>query len=462
MALSSYTIKSWTGGISDEAKVGVAGSFRNGFNMNIHKKGSNTLSANQKLKSIGGATIKDKIIKIVPISQTKSYGFGDAGYIYKIDNEVVTEINKDTNGKILDADYFYGYLYWTTAQKLGRMKESDLSGYNQNFKTLYNCDYHPIFIAPKSDQMFIGNDNFVAMLDSNGNINQDALDLFMGWSVRCLDLKKPELLIGAVSHKNAELFTWDFISQDESYNPVEGWEERDINAILTAVGGQYLFTPTLLYWFREGLVDLVKELPSQVNPGAIDIWKNKMIFGCNNGVYSLHRRNRNYPLALNLEYTPSPITLSNFSSKNIDIGAVLGRGDQVLVSWKDGTSYGLDILDNTAKAEALYEGLMFDSQRPEEKLFRHIKLVTKPLPKGCSVRVKYRMNDSDTWVAAKMEDKNTNDDKEIYDRENGTKAIYTIEGQGENYQVRVELYPSGNNTPEILEIHNYFKLVTLY
>lgn len=471
MALYSYTIKSFIGGIADEAKIGVPGAFRNGFNLDIHQHGKNVLRCNQGLKSIGSGVVVDKIIKLVPISATKSYGFGDAGNVYKIENETITKVYTDSNGKILDADYFYGYLYWTTATKLGRCLETsnNWSGdANKDYKTLENCSNHPLFIVPKSDMMCIGNDRYVAILDADNHFNPEALDLFYGWTIKCFGLKKPSLLIGAVNHKKAELFEWSLVPIDssgtlpDSYDPIDGWEERDIYGMLAGVGGQYLFTPAMIYWFREGLVDYIKEIQSEVSQGAIDIWKSKILFGGKNGVYSIYRRNRNYPLALNLEYTPSPITISNFNNKNIEIGAILGRGDNVLVSWKDDKSYGLDILDNSNKAEAVYEGLMFDAQRPEDKLFRYIKLVTKPLPANCSIKIKYRMNENDDWTEASMEQATDNSDKETFDKENGTKAIYTIGGQGENYEIRVELYPHGNDTPEILEINNYFQLLTLF
>lgn len=532
--LDSYTIENFAGGLADEGKRGVPGAFRNGFNLNIHKKGKNTLSCNQKLKKIspdsGDHQVVDKIIKIVPVSATKSYGFGDAGNVYKIVNETVTNIYTDPNGAILDADYFYGYLVWTTATKL-RKQDETVADWDAtpptDIGTLTSCSYHPIFIVPKSDLMCVGNKRYVATVSSAWVFNNQALDLFYGWVAKCLTLIKPKLLIGAKNHKKAEMFDWDLTS--ESYDPVEGWEERDIIAFLKAVGSTYIFTPETFYWFREGLVDVAKELPSQVNPGAIDIWKRKILFGATNGVYSYHKKNKNYPLALNLEYTPSPITIANFDSKSIEIGAVLGRGDDLLVSWKDGETYGLDNIDTDNKAEAVYEGMVFDAGRSfEDKLFKFIKIVTNPLPEGCSIKAKYKMNETGEWVKAYQADESEAFDKDDHKEgtvavtqnsktvtgtgtgwdssmvgrkfrvdtdgdvyiieavasatsltltreyqgttESGedytilgeTKVLFQIEGQGEVYEVRVELYPNGNDTPEILSINSYFEGSNIY
>lgn len=467
--LAGYTINNFAGGLSDEAGRGVPGAFKNGHNLNIHKKGSNSLSANQKLKQIspteGGHKVTDLIIKFVPVSATKSYAFGNSGNIYKIVNETVTLVFTDGNGEILDADYFYGYLYWTTATKLGRCDETSAdwdTDADKDWKTLTSYTKHPIFIVPKSDLMCIGNKRYVANLSAAEVWNNQALDLFYGWEIQCLTLIKPNLLIGAKNNKKAELFTWDL--ESASYDPVEGWEERDINAFLKAIGTTYLFTPTLLYWFNQGLVDRAKELPSEIKPGAIDIWKGKVLFGGDKGVYSYHKKNKNYPLALNIEYL-----ISTGVSSDIEIGAILGKGEKFYVGWFDdsqeaGLKYGIDGIDVDNKANAVYEGLSFDAGQPfSEKIFRFIKLLLKPLPADCSIKVKYKMNEEDDWVKAyQVVEKEIVDEGEAFVTENGTKVVFVIEGLGEIYEVRVELYSSGNTTPEVITINSYFEGSNIY
>lgn len=457
--LSSYTIESFSGGLSDEAKRGVAGSFRRGWNLNIHAKGKNRLSCNQKLKKISGSVVTDLIIKIVPVTAIKSYGFGDSGCVYKIENETVTKIYTDGNGEILDATFFYGYLYWTTNSSMGRCIETSANWIADaviNYQALNPSDCHPLFVVPKSDLMTVGNGRYIATFNSVEVWNNEALDLYYGWEVRCLTLLKPNLLIGAKDSEKAEMFSWDLTA--DSYDPVEGWEERDINAFLKGIGATYVFTPELLYWYNQGLVDIAKELPSQIKHGALDIWKGKILMGATNGVYSYHRKNKNYPLALNLEYTASPITIANYDSKSIGIGAVLGRGDDLLVSWKDGGTYGLDNVDIGNKAEATFESLMFDAKRPQQdKWFRYIKIITAPLPASCSVQVKYKNNEASSWTSAKMADTSSS-----LTGAGKTKGIFQIEGQGEIYEVRAEIYPHDNDTPEILSINNYFEISNNY
>jgi len=161
-------------------------------------------------------------------------------------------------------------------------------------------------------------------------------------------------------------------------------------------------------------------------------------------------------LALNLEYITSAqsVDADTGELESIEIGAILGLGDSFYVGWKDGDDYGIDIIDNDNKADGVYEGLIFDANRPsEEKLFSEVKIVNRALPAGCSIKVKYRMQGSDTWVKAYL-----NSGDESFDTGGDEKAIFILEGQGEYYEIRIELYSSGNDSPEVLSINSYFEL----
>jgi hypothetical protein len=95
-----------------------------------------------------------------------------------------------------------------------------------------------------------------------------------------------------------------------------------------------------------------------------------------------------------------------------------------------------------------------------QKGFRHIKLVTKPLPKDSSIEVFYKVNEEADWQKASMED-----GAEAFDQEGKTKAIFTIEtggdedepDQGEEYEVALSIHPAGNETPDIKSIITYFE-----
>jgi len=475
MPLKVYQISDFRGGEAEEAKMGLRGSFKSSKNLNIHRKGENNLSCNQKLKKIspdtGDHKVTELIIKFVRVSATKVYGFGNAGGVYLINGETVTKKYTDPDGEILDAEFFYDYLYWTTKTHLKRHLEATADWTDGNSGaltpdsgTFNECDYHPLYHVPKSDLLTVGNKRFVSTISAANYFNAEALDLHWGWTVKCLNLKKPLLLIGATKWGRAELFTWDLTS--ESYDPLEGWIEKDINAFLeTTDGARYIFSPEMLYWFKQGLAIKVRELPSQVKSGAIDLHRGRIHFGTTKGVYSWASVSKNYPDVLNLEYT-----ISTGSDEDIEIGAILGKGDDLLVGWFDdsqvaGSKYGIDITDQDNKADAVYESLLFDSKTPYmDKLYSIIQILTKPLPEDCSVKIYYKGDQKGDWVLASRQDIDavTEERKESFAEEGEVQSIHATECQCRIYQVKIELFPNVNDTPEIEDILSYFEDLTIH
>lgn len=138
-----------------------------------------------------------------------------------------------------------------------------------------------------------------------------------------------------------------------------------------------------------------------------------------------------------------------------EIGALWKDGDDLYVGWKDGSTYGIDVVDQDNKAPAVYESLEMDVKRPEiEKIIKFLKMVAKqPVPEGCSVAIKYKTTrENDDWVDTDREDGS----EEM--SEGDVTGIFNTEGQGEIFQIRVELTPSGNDTPEISGIFAFLNL----
>ncbi len=122
----------------------------------------------------------------------------------------------------------------------------------------------------------------------------------------------------------------------------------------------------------------------------------------------------------------------------------------------------MDTVDPDNKADARYEGLVFDAGEPElQKGFRHIKLLTKPLPSQCWLKTYYRINEQGEWKQAYLED-----GADSFDKEGNTKVVFTVEtgdeeeeekGKGETFELAFDLHPSGNDTPEIVAASTYFE-----
>jgi hypothetical protein len=300
------------------------------------------------------------------------------------------------------------------------------------------------------------------MLDYEGAFNNKALDVIPGNVASCLLDMNDQVIIGSVEKaksKQGWLWTWDKI--EPSWITKKPVGEKGVNMISFIEMGiliQAGLDGVLKYWDLVNLIP-IKRIPGggYVNPYGSTEFKGLSHFGINGsdkcGVYSYGRTNKNDVYALNLEYIPSHGKLIG-----VEIGAMAVYDANLYVSWKDGITYGVDTIDSANKANGIYEGLEFNAGRPyEDKLFRFIKITTKPLPAECSIVVRYKTNKAANWTETKMGDEATS-----LTGEGKIKGIWQIEGQGEIYEIRVELNSSGNFTPEIISINTFFSSLGIY
>ena len=455
----SYVIKSFRGGKSDEESVGIRGSFKYGQSLDIHKK-TDSLSCGQAMKKESGSVVTDLILFFVNASDGNTYGFGDTGKIYKRTSAGVwTLVYTDTNGGIKGADEWNGNLYWATDAKLSYKPfpgASDWSDVVHNWQSLTSSDWHTMKVgAGVQGDLFICNSDKLAMVDYTGVFTDNAVLIIPNNITKCLDSDDTDIIIGSVVNGDAEkgyLWAWNTL--------LENWKKRKkipfkgVNALVT--------TERMLAQAGEdgGLFfsDMINSFPimtfspgGKTNPGGVTNKGNLAMFGIYNadesGIYSYGRTEANRVKAMNLDYV-----LSMGKLTGIEMGAITMSGDDLLASWKDGATYGVDVVDSANKANAVYKSLDFDAGTPSiSKSFTQVKLVMKPLPVNCLIKVKYRVNKTGSWVKAYLQD-----GSETFSTQDATVAVFNTGATGEIYEVRVELYPNVNDTPEIMSITSYF------
>jgi len=481
MAMNAYKIQGFRGGIADDPLQGVREAFRFGYGLNIRGE-ENTLKCNQALKiDLGNEVITDLILFFVPASNGQLYGFGDTGKVYRkaTPTSAWEHVYTDANGKISGAaeytnnngsDTYVPYLYWFTETNASRILLSKADENNwatdveHNWQAL-NGDPSWHTAAEALGVLLVCDAQNLAMIDYEGGFNLEALDVPKGHRHKALLGQDQLVLIGSHKGDSVEqgwLWTWDKIQP--SWIQRRMVAEKGVNAMLQ---GEFLTIQAgirgALYFWDTATLMRIKKFPGEfgwVNPGAVCNMGGLPLYGLNGsdkcGVYSYGRVTKNDPYALNLEYVPSHGKLSNVS-----IGAITMYGDKPYVSTKDGAEYGVETIDENNKAEGRFEGLVFDGgENFTQKGFRHIKLVTKALPADCSVEIFYRINQEDEWHIATMQD-----GAEAFDKVGQTKAIFTIEtggdedspGEGEEYELAMNLHPAGNLTPEVVSATTYFE-----
>lgn len=469
--LDQLSIDSFNGGISPLPSKGVRGSFAFGYGLNIRE--SNTLKCNQKLKKDSGTTVTDLALAMFVGSDGAKYAFGDTGKIYRKPTAGSWSlVHTDADGKITGACEFKSttntWIMYATQTKLKKITLTNAGGtWSGNVVTVgtflngASSDFHTMRNA--IGVVIVNDGDVLAMYDYNDAFNNASLRMPTGTKGKALLDRNDRVIVGSKMSTLPEgyFITWDRLS--DSWLAKKSAQGDGVNAmgfleqgVMAQVGNQ----GRLKYWNFGDTVPLTL-IPGTANayPGGIvehnTITHIGMNGGAKNGVYSLGRISLNDPRALNLEYVPSHGKLTG-----TEIGALASEGDDLYVSWKDGTTYGIDVIDQSNKAVAVYESLSLNMSKGQmEKLIKEIKvLLATGLPSGCSVKLKYKSTkvtpqeiaarDVEGWVPTTM-----SDERDAINGTGETKGIFDLESMGERFQLRLELYPSGNTGPEVDSIH---------
>ena len=459
--MNEYLIKSFRGGCSDENDKGILGSCKFSYGLDIRGR-ADILTCGQALVKESVDVMTDKLNFIIPCTNGKAYGFGDAGCIYERSGTTWVKRYTDSNGAIVGAEEWNGYLYWATATKLSRIQISAIPSATwttevaHDWQTLTSASWHTMKIA--TGNLLICNDQYLALVDyATAAFNASALDLIPGNFAKCLEEDGDYVLIGSARKDNAEQgYLWNWYNTADSWIKKKKLSSKGVNGLITTelmlaqcgIDGEVYFSDMdqkfPIFRFPDG---------GFVLPGGVCDRKGLAMFGVsgNNstkcGVYSYGRGKKNLPFALNLDYVPSPGLLTT-----IEIGAIQMVNGTLLVAWKNGSSYGVDALSASVKANAIYEGLEFSAGQPHKnKIFAHTKLTMNPLVSGCSIVLKYKVNGAANWTTAK-----TLAGGSSFSTALATKAVWKIDVEGEIFERRIELTPTGNSAPEIKSISSYF------
>ena len=365
----------------------------------------------------------------------------------------------------LGAAEYDGYIYWATQSRLHRILVTGLGGVwtpgtGLNWATFTKTDasWHPM--VKQNLQLFIGDASYLAKVDNDTGVHlftAKALDLNAPFRVKCLIDFDIDILIGTyVSDyvNKTQILRWD--TESTSWLSGDTIEENGINAFLR--DDNYVYAQCGLYgrWYQyDGslLVPLLKMpgtwSPSSygvVNPNAVACHLTIPVFGisngsgnpCSQGVYSLGSYDQKYPKILDLSYPISTGTLTS-----IEIGCVLAVGADLFAAWQDGSSYGVDKLDYTAKYASAYIDTMMLTLGEERNFIKTIKKVYAsyallPASTGLTFTV-YRYS-GDTGIAL------TSLTDSILKQ---VRADVGTVPEVANLQLRIAFTVSSNNAPEV-------------
>ena len=404
---------------------------------------------------------EDLVIAWVKATDGATYGFGNAGNIYRRYSDGFTRnVYKDADGAIKGAvekpsSSGITYLQWATGTSVKRKPlpgASDWSDVTQIANNLTGTDWHTMKQVGGAN--YIANGSKLALVGYDDSWTNAALDII------------PGRLIKTIIERNGRAV---FGTYPTGYPNKGANGAIDCEQPLIQVGddGNIFFAN-----FTDTMP--VKRFPGggRVNPGGVcnevqevemfdwvypaDSWVDRQslgnmsiwgVFGATtgkNGLYYYGRKNKEMPFTMNLEYVMAVD----------EIGAVVNVDGTTIASYRSGDDFGVRAVDSTLKATGTWESLEFRMPvKKAEQITKvsHAEVFMDALPVGCSVAFYYQKNKSGTWVQANLADGGV-----AYSSTGGKKAVFRIGEEMDIYEKRIIMTPSGNTTPTIFRIVTYF------
>lgn len=451
------------GGIAESKYQGQKNSVASLSGFDLHSE-AGILKLNQKLKKDSSSTIDDLVKVMVQASDGHLYMFGSTnGKVWKRDSSdgtyslLGTASPASGNAGILDAREFEGYIYYAMESRLGRWEiGSDFSTRADSYATFTNTDdtYHPMQVL--NGVLYIGDGFYISQVDNAHLFVADALDIETKYRVSALGKYDTDLLIGTkVDDKITKTMVLRWNGWSVSWSMDDTIEEEGINAFIN--GDNYVIVSAgksgNLYYYDGARLDLLRHISGEyeigdevvVHSNAQDNLKGLPLFALSDitgspvacGVYSYGSRLRGYPKVLNFEYE-----LSEGVTDGIEIGTLLVVGDTIFVSWKHGTSYGIDTIDSSAKvAEAVLETRVMNPTGFIQNKYQEVLVEYVSYPTGTDIDIEYKVNHASSWTVM-------NGVKDA--KRNIVRATGGV--MGGDFEIKLTAKSSGNNAPEIKRI----------
>lgn len=287
------------------------------------------------------------------------------------------------------------------------------------FHPLIQFQYQPLG-GTLTGALIIGNERYIAVWDGV-NFSPNFIQFPPGWHVRCFGFWRQYLAIGMWRGGSITSFNQGRIYFWTGYQPAFDFfidvPEGQINALFGVDSDLYMFAGyrgQLLdykggYFYNTGNSESnkLKRMPllapadyTEVYPGALTMWRGMLHFGLyantnsttsQQGVYSFGTLNQYYPDTLSYDYV---ISTGNYGS-TVSIGLTYPVGQNLIIGWKDGISYGADVINfnNAPASSGEIRTLIIDNGslwKQNENLQLRADFLT--LPSGGGVQLKYSLD----------------------------------------------------------------------
>jgi len=422
-------------------------------------------SASGELTSV----FRDLVRFFVKATDGYTYGFGSTGYVYRRDTDGLwLRVYKSPEGAIKGAEEKPSstgttYLIFATDTFLYKKELPGDSNWNDVVEiggtgsttgaSLESADWHTM--KQVGGACMIANDSWLAMVGYDDSYTNEALDLIPGNVAKTLVERNGRTIVGTAR-------------KSDPTKAINGAIDTEVPLAQAGTNGELYFA---------NMIDStpIKRFPGggKVNPGGVTneidqmnffeweqtalSWIDKQSVGNmaifavwdadtgKGGIYSYGRNNKNHPFVLNLD-----------NQLDADeLGAITSVDGTVLVSYRDGTTFGVKAVDSTAKATAVYEGLDLRGKRDfptNITNWKYAEIYCEPLPDGSSIQFQYKLNKNGSFVTAYMESGSV-----VFQETNETKAVFNLNVDADIFEPRLVITPTGNTSPEVTRIKIFFE-----
>jgi len=412
--------------------------------------------------SAGLSTVFEDLIRyFVKASDGYTYGFGSTGYIYRRDSDAFWQRSyKDALGEIKGAEEKPSssgklWLYWATNTTLKRKEIGGLSNWNDVEIVAQNLQPDvPHTMKQVGGSLMIANGSYIAMVGYDDSYTNEALDMIPGNIAKTMVERSGQLIVGC--YREGESTMGVNAAIDAEYPLAQIGNDGELhfadmaNTIpikrfpgggMANTGGVTNEVDQANFFQWEQTADSWIDKQSV---GNLSLWAIYDADTGKGGIYSYGRKNKNHPVTMNLEY--------QFDAD--ELGALITVEGTTIVSYRDGTSFGVKAVDASTKAQGVYEGLDFKApMKKNEEIteWKRHEVFIAPLPSGTSIQFYYRLNKTGGWVLGRTASGET-----AFSIANAMKATFVINGQGEIFEPKLVLNPSFNVAPEVFRQRTYF------
>ena len=337
------------------------------------------------------------------------------------------------------------------------LNDLETADFHTYYQFLVDDENHPI--EGQLNFEAIGNERYLATWDGI-TYKPHRLTFPSGYHVKCLGKWREYIVIGMIQgsgiteYDQGKLFFWDGTA--DTYNFYRDVPQGGINSILSGDPMYFMagYSGDFMK-FDGGQPRKIRRLPSikltdtlEFNRNALSMYRALVHIGMakttsttiEKGVLSYGTLHEELPESLSFDYTTS---LGITTGTGLEIGAVFSVGSNLMISWRNGTSYGLDKVapSNAPYASGTVEFLITDADKIwAEKQAHTIRGRFKALVSGDSFKAKYKIDREDSWEEGSLITTALAKETRL--------VIPTKSNRFDDFQVAIDIATSNTTSPE--------------